>query len=310
MSKLVCGSDSEAKPDRVDPIEHRARVVLAQLRRTYAMKTAEPRSCLISQRGAALAACFVAALSLFLAARRRVDPPIPAAAEEERFKLPAAVAEALVHYATSNTTPLLTAAEVGLAARAVARRAPCNLLVFGLGADSALWAALNHGGRTVFLEEDASWIASVESKHPSLESYHVAYDTVLADADALLELRDDPACVAAASSCRLAPPFPPAFHETEWDVVLVDGTTGYAPTRPGRMGAIYAAGARRRATTDVLVHDVDRPVEDRFSRAFLCEAYVAEEVGLLRRFVVPGGSDGEPFCPSALLHLSTLPPDA
>lgn len=76
------------------------------------------------------------------------------------------------------------------------------------------------------------------------------------------------------------------------------------------MGAIYAAGMAARArrigaTTDVLVHDVDRPVEDRFSRAFLCEAYEVEEVGKLRHFVVPSHRSGEgddavlPFCPPA-----------
>ncbi|XP_004963505.3 glucuronoxylan 4-O-methyltransferase 1 [Setaria italica] len=80
------------------------------------------------------------------------------------------------------------------------------------------------------------------------------------------------------------------------------------------MGAIYAAGMAARArrpgaTTDVLVHDVDRPVEDRFSRAFLCEAYMVEQVGELRHFAVPShrgrdavpshrGRDAvPPFCP-------------
>ncbi|CAN6335798.1 unnamed protein product [Urochloa humidicola] len=242
-------------------------------------------------------------------------------------RLPAPVAEALLHYAASPETPQLTRAELGLVARALTssscrrRRGPCNLLVFGLGRDTALWAALNHGGRTVFLEEDASWIAAARAAHPpglGLEAYHVAYDTVLADAGELLLLRDDPACVAtpdlaaaAAASCRLVPGgLPAAFGEVEWDVILVDAPTGYDPTRPGRMGAIYAAGmaarARRRpggATTDVLVHDVDRPVEDLFSRAFLCDAYAVEEVGKLRHFVVPSHRSTEdddavpPFCP-------------
>ena len=182
-----------------------------------------------------------------------------------------------------------------------------------LGPDAALWAALNHGGRTVFLEEDASWIASVRSKHPSLESYHVTYDTVVTDADALLELRDHPACVAqpdlasaAEASCRLAlRGLPPVFHELEWDLIMVDAPTGWTPQSPGRMGAIYTAGMAARARrpgdgpTDVFVHDVDRPVEDAFSRAFLCEGYLAEQVGRIRHFVIPSHreKDGTPFCP-------------
>ncbi|KAL5224977.1 hypothetical protein ABZP36_011616 [Zizania latifolia] len=228
-------------------------------------------------------------------------------------KLPAAVAEAMVHYATANVTPQQTAAEIGVSLRVLQRRAPCNFLVFGLGLDSPMWAALNHGGRTVFLEEDASWIASMKSGHPGLESYHVTYDTRLTDAEDLISLRDHPSCTAqpdlaaaAEASCRLAlRGLPPVFHELEWDLIMVDAPTGWTPESPGRMGAIYTAGmaarARRPGTgaTDVFVHDVDRPVEDSFSKAFLCEGYLAEQVGRIRHFVVPSHreKDATPFCP-------------
>jgi glucuronoxylan 4-O-methyltransferase len=227
--------------------------------------------------------------------------------------LPLPVAEALVHYTTSNVTPQQTADEIGVSLRVLQRRAPCNFLVFGLGFDSPMWAALNHGGRTVFLEEDASWIASVRSKHPALESYHVTYDTVLTESDALLELREHPACVAqpdlasaAEASCRLAlRGLPPVFHEVQWDLIMVDAPTGWTPQAPGRMGAIYTAGMAARArrpgegATDVFVHDVDRPVEDAFSKAFLCEGYLAEQVGRIRHFVIPSHREkaGTPFCP-------------
>uniref|UniRef100_A0A0E0BQ72 Uncharacterized protein n=1 Tax=Oryza glumipatula TaxID=40148 RepID=A0A0E0BQ72_9ORYZ len=235
------------------------------------------------------------------------------AAEAGCGKLPAAVAQAMVHYATANVTPQQTAAEIGVSLRVLQRRAPCNFLVFGLGLDSAMWAALNHGGRTVFLEEDAAWIASVKAGHPGLESYHVAYDTRVTDADELIALRHEPACTsqpslaaAAAASCRLAlRGLPPVFHELEWDLIMVDAPTGWTPESPGRMGAIYTAGmaARARApgagATEVFVHDVDRHVEDTFSKAFLCDGYLVEQVGRIRRFVIPShrDKDGTPFCP-------------
>ena len=275
--------------------------------------------------GLALRLLLAAALAGFLlvfAARSLSSPSPPPSTSASRRQecggggdkgLPLAVAEALVHYTTSNTTPQQTADEIGVSLRVLQRRAPCNFLVFGLGFDSPMWAALNHGGRTVFLEEDASWIADVRSKHPSLESYHVTYDTVLTDADALLELRDHPACVAqpdlasaAEASCRLAlRGLPPVFHELEWDLIMVDAPTGWTPQSPGRMGAIYTAGMAARARrpgdgpTDVFVHDVDRPVEDAFSKAFLCEGYLAEQVGRIRHFVIPSHreKDGTPFCP-------------
>lgn len=244
----------------------------------------------------------------------RAQQDVDAAAEcAKGTGVPLAVMEALVHYTTSNVTPQQTADEIGVSLRVLQRRAPCNFLVFGLGHDSPMWAALNHGGRTVFLEEDATWIAAVRSTHPGLESYHVAYDTVLTDADALLELRDHPACVAqpdlaaaAEASCRLAlKGLPQVFHELEWDLIMVDAPTGWTPQAPGRMGAIYTAGMAARARrpgdgpTDVFVHDVDRPVEDAFSKAFLCEGYLAEQVGRIRHFVIPSHreKDGMPFCP-------------
>lgn len=237
-------------------------------------------------------------------------------------KLPGAVAEALVHYATANVTLRQTAAEVAVTARALASRAPCNVLVFGgLGTDSALWAALNHGGRTAFLEEDAASIAEAASRHPGLglESHQVAYQTTLDDADELLGLRGSPDCTASpakdhplsaehfdSSPCKLAMRgLPTAFYETEWDVIIVDAPAGWVPEAPGRVGgAIYMAGMAARARregsgeTDVMVHGVDRTVEDRFSKAFLCEGYIKEEVDRLRHFAIPShrGKEGMPFC--------------
>ncbi|KAM0882417.1 hypothetical protein ACQ4PT_032290 [Festuca glaucescens] len=238
-------------------------------------------------------------------------------------KLPGAVAEALVHYATANATLPQTGDELAATARLLARRAPCNVLVFGgLGPESALWAALNHGGRTTFLEEDAASIAEAAARHPGLglDSHQVAYQTTLADADELLGLRGSPDCTASppkdhalwedhfeCSPCKLAMRgLPAAFYETEWDVIIVYAPAGWVPEAPGRVGgAIYMAGMAARTRqpgsgeTDVMVHGVDRTVEDSFSRAFLCEGYIKEEVGRLRHFAIPSHreKEGMPFCP-------------
>jgi glucuronoxylan 4-O-methyltransferase len=140
-------------------------------------------------------------------------------------------------------------------------------------------AEVNAGGRTVFLEEDAAWIASVRARHPRLESHHVAYDTVLTDADALLELRRHPPCVAQPDLAAARAP----AGEVEWDLVMVD--------------AAVARSDERRRPTDVVVHDVNR-----FSKAFLCEGYLVEQVGRIRHFVIPSHrsdkQDAMPFCPS------------
>ncbi|KAL4397779.1 hypothetical protein AHAS_Ahas01G0226000 [Arachis hypogaea] len=52
-----------------------------------------------------------------------------------------------------------------------------KLNLFDLGHDSLMWTSLNYDERTVFLEEDKAWIDQVQQRIPSLESYHVAYDT-------------------------------------------------------------------------------------------------------------------------------------
>ena len=54
--------------------------------------------------------------------------------------------------------------------------------------------------------------------------------------------------------------------------MVVDVPTGYHDNAPGRMSAIYTAGLmarnREEGETDVFVHDVDRVVEDKFSKGF------------------------------------------
>ncbi|GMH21621.1 hypothetical protein Nepgr_023463 [Nepenthes gracilis] len=232
------------------------------------------------------------------------DPRTPACT-----KIPPSLSQTLIHYATSNITPQQTINEVSVTEKVLRRKSPCNFLVFGLGHDSLMWAALNHGGRTLFVEEDKSWIDQIKLRFPNLESYHAVYDTKVRQSEELLkatadaeECKDvgDPLL----SKCGLAlKGLAKEVYEVEWDLIMVDAPTGYHDEAPGRMGAIYTAGlmARNRADgeTDVFVHDVDRIVEDKFSKAFLCEGYVREQVGRLRHFTIPSHRTllGRPFCP-------------
>jgi glucuronoxylan 4-O-methyltransferase len=224
-------------------------------------------------------------------------------------KNPPSLANALIHYATTNITPQQTIQEISVSAKILQKKSPCNFLVFGLGHDSLMWTSLNYGGRTVFLEEDKSWIEQIQTKFPSLESYHVVYDTKVHQSDELMrsgmEQEDckkvsDPRF----SKCELAHKgFPSEIYDIEWDVIMVDAPTGYFEGAPGRMSAIYTAGLiarnRENGDTDVFVHDVDRKVEDKFSKAFLCEGYLVEQEGRIRHFNIPSHRArlGRPFCP-------------
>lgn len=224
-------------------------------------------------------------------------------------KIPLSLANAIIHYATTNVTPQQTQAEISVSARVLQRKSPCNFLVFGLGHDSLMWTSLNHGGRTVFLEEDKSWIGKIREKLPSLESYHVVYDTKVREADKLMKIgMEEEDCKTVTdprfSKCKLAlKGFPSEIYDVDWDIIMVDAPTGYFDGAPGRMSAIYTAGMmarnREEGETDVFVHDVDRVVEDKFSRGFLCEGYLREQEGRIRHFTIPSHRArlGRPFCP-------------
>ncbi|MCO5563586.1 hypothetical protein L7F22_017231 [Adiantum nelumboides] len=230
--------------------------------------------------------------------------------------LPYAVAIALVHYATSNITPQQTQEETMITANILSRRGPCNFLIYGLGFDSPLWQALNHGGRTVFLEEDPSWIAQMTEANPSLEVYAVNYTTTLSDADDLLAYvqQNQDVCFPSErdllhSKCKLVlKSLPDHLYGVKWDVIMIDAPRGYSPEFPGRMTAIYTSALMSRAalhdqSTDILVHDVDRPVESRFSVEFFCDKNRVGASGKLWHFQVfgEGENSSRDFCTSSLM---------
>ncbi|KAK8522397.1 hypothetical protein V6N13_115366 [Hibiscus sabdariffa] len=223
-------------------------------------------------------------------------------------KIPHALAQTLIHYATSSITPQQTLKEISVTEKILEKKSPCNFLVFGLGHDSLMWSSLNYGGRTVFLEEDEAWIEQIRRRFPMLESYHVTYDSKVNQADNLMDVGRGPECTAILdpkhSMCQLAlKGLPSEVYEMKWDLIMVDAPTGYYEDAPGRMTAIYTAGMmarnKEKGVTDVFVHDVNRVVEDKFSMAFLCEGYMKKQEGRLRHFRIPSHKESSerPFCP-------------
>ncbi|KAF8685380.1 hypothetical protein HU200_044006 [Digitaria exilis] len=236
-----------------------------------------------------------------------------AAAAADTTGLPRHVFDALVQYAAAagNTTGCMPEHDVRAIAAVLRRRSPCNLLVFGLGAETPLWRALNHGGRTVFLDENPYYVAHLEGKHPGLEAYDVAYATAVRE---LPDLLDAARAARAAecrpvqnllfSECRLAiNDLPNQLYDVAWDVILVDGPRGFTEGSPGRMSAIYSAAVMARTKgeeTEVLVHDYEREVERACGREFLCDEnkVAATSTPSLAHFLVRGGAaaNREAFC--------------
>ncbi|KAH7866075.1 hypothetical protein Vadar_015260 [Vaccinium darrowii] len=237
------------------------------------------------------------------------DAKLPPNCSPTCTKIPPSLAKTVIHYSTSKITSQQTAKEVSVTAKVLEKKSPCNFLVFGLGHDSLMWSALNYGGHTIFLEEDGVWIEQIRRKFPMLKAYHVSYETKVSQAEILMEVGKGPECTAVGdtrySMCQLAlKGLPSEVYETKWDLIMVDAPTGYHEEAPGRMSAIYTAGmmARNReegGETHVFVHDVNREVEDKFSRAFLCDGYMKKQEGRLRHFRIPShkGSLNKPFCP-------------
>uniref|UniRef100_J3M225 Uncharacterized protein n=2 Tax=Oryza brachyantha TaxID=4533 RepID=J3M225_ORYBR len=192
-------------------------------------------------------------------------------------------------------------------------RGPSNLLVFGLGAESPLWLALNHGGRTVFLEENEFYVKYLEPRHPGLEAYDVSYTTKVRDFRDLLEAARASRAAECRpiqnllfSECRLAiNDLPNDLYDVAWDIILVDGPSGWNPTSPGRMPSIFTTAvlARTGATaakgpTDVLVHDFQFEVEQILSKEFLCDENRVAGSGTpsLGHFVIRPDGRRDAFC--------------
>ncbi|XP_010928364.1 protein IRX15-LIKE [Elaeis guineensis] len=242
----------------------------------------------------------------------------PAAAASRHPSLPAPIFDALLFYATSSSTPgRMADTDVRAAAAVLRSRAPCNLLVFGLGHESPLWLALNHGGHTVFVDHSDLRASRFEDQRPGLpglEVYATAFPTRVSDLHPLLAAvrpeeasprgRCRPVQDLLFSDCPLAlSDLPNHLFRLAWDVVFVDGPPGYHPDAPGRAAAIFTAAVLARSvggegTTDVMVHDHDREVEKVCSEEFLCQENMVGSAGNLAHFVIHRGRDagGGGFC--------------
>ncbi|WOL04971.1 protein IRX15-LIKE-like [Canna indica] len=222
--------------------------------------------------------------------------------------IPAPVFDALVNYAaSSNFSGKMKEDDLRAIAAVLQRRGPCNLLVFGLGHETPLWRALNHGGRTVFVDENEYYIAYVEGRNPGMEAYDVSYTTKVREMTELIAVsrrqrRGDcrPVQNLLFSDCRLAiNDLPNRLYDVAWDVIVVDGPRGYAKGEPGRMAAIFTAAVMARSVgrghVDVLVHDYERKVEKLCSKEFLCPENLVSATRSLGHFLIRSGPT-EDFC--------------
>lgn len=153
---------------------------------------------------------------------------------------------------------LLSTSQILAIAHLAKQKAPCNMLIFGLGFDSVFWHRVNRGGLTIFLEDNQVWLRNITGKSKLIRAYAVDYGTKMKDWRKYL---DDPAL----NQMDL----PPIVKEQRWDIILVDAPEGWSDDTPGRMKSIYLASKLVKPGGDVFVHDCNRQVEDAFCNKFL-----------------------------------------
>lgn len=169
----------------------------------------------------------------------------------------------------------LSVREYTYLAEEIERLAPCNVLVFGLGNDSALWDEINAEGKTIFLEHNREWYERILSKNPHLNCYFVQYHTRLSEWKILL----------ARNPIKLKMDLPFEVMETPWDLIFVDAPEGYEITKPGRMQSIYMASILgQKGLSHIFVHDCDRPVEQAYCTRFLIHANLIQSIEKLRHY--------------------------
>lgn len=130
-----------------------------------------------------------------------------------------------------------------------------NFLVFGTGHDTPLWKYANRNGRTLFLENNKRWIDPADT-----DVIKVTYTTKRAYHKELLEEWHN------GIFSNLTMDLPDIVTQTKWDCIFVDAPLGTTDKKPGRMQSIFTAWALSTDTTEVFVHDVDRVVEDVYSK--------------------------------------------
>lgn len=161
----------------------------------------------------------------------------------------------------------------------VVARAPCDLLVFGVGRDSTLWLDANRGGRTAFLEDVAEWADYARREIPGIRVHDVRYRTLRIFWHVLKHLPER----------LMMRGLPREVTEREWDVVLVDAPRGTRWYRPGRMKSIYTASVLADPSGgDVFVHDCHRRVEREASDRFLGSGRLVAQAGSMRHYRLDG----------------------
>lgn len=156
-------------------------------------------------------------------------------------------------------------------------KSPCNFLIFGLGYDSPVWIEANKGGRTSFIENIRYWIrVNKKLRNELVKMFFVKYSTKLEQWKNIID-----------NTKKLQMSLPQEIIETKWDIIFIDGPQGFKKGTPGRMQSIYASSLLAKkhfGSTDIFVHDINRPVESEYTAKYLKNENIIRTCNLMRHF--------------------------
>ena len=143
----------------------------------------------------------------------------------------------------------------------------CNMLVFGVGGDSIIWNTINEAGYTLFIEHDDRWTRKTREQIPGVNVITYQYNT---RCEPEWPIHEQPAIN---SADLLQHAMPGELGERKWDVILIDGPTGFNNKCPGRMLPIFWSSLISDSSCDIFIDDYSRPIEFTYTNRFLFHKY-------------------------------------
>ena len=164
-----------------------------------------------------------------------------------------------LYFASDSTSKTIGEASRGLCASLTGRLSKSVLI--GAGKLEELESLINNRGvkeRDIqaFLEDNPRWVRMNARFSKYIRTVH--YGTERRDYIELLYQEE-----------KLVMDLPGEILHKSWDVVLVDAPNGYEDHHPGRMKSIFMASRLASQKGVVIVHDMDRKVEQVYANRFL-----------------------------------------
>ncbi len=150
-----------------------------------------------------------------------------------------------------------------------------NLLVFGLGRDSAYWNRVNSGGYTIFVEDSPVWIDMVTKDYPELQGKVVQYSYRTRNHRDTRKYWDNPQLWESLFMFGDLPSESPLVQlQGKFDVVIVDAPQGMPSCEwcVGRIQSLWTARVMVRPHGHIVVDDCERLTEKAYSLRFYGDA--------------------------------------